>query len=127
MKYPLYTLYTSIILVFLGTALCLKKFDYFHASVIFVGLTSVVHHSRSTATQWWYNDHIAWLDRLAVFHMFLIGTCYERSSSRWWLTMVLCGLVYLSTIVATHKSECHTCMHLIFLLYLLHRLTLTNI
>ena len=95
--------FTSILILSVGLFKSFFNPNTWNSAVIFVGLTSLLHHSRLHA--WYIYDSIRHLDNFAVIFITILGFYKLNYKKLWFLITVYCFLIFLSIFFDLFDSE----------------------
>ena len=97
-----YCLITAICIFTVGVAKLLFKQNVFNFALLFLGFTSIWHHSRLYT--WWINDYVKYLDNFAVALISIVGF-YALKNKQLWL-LFLCFGLFVFSIIASDVIPC---------------------
>lgn len=122
-EFPPYTFYTSILILLCAMYKSCKDTHPVFLSSLFLGLTSILHHSRMH--EWHIYDVITCLDFTAVFANALVGAYYCGLQCRSYGIMCMYCLtawilIQLSVVKPQYYAICHATIHIVFIFYLLN-------
>ena len=117
------------ILICAGVIQALQGYpDAFSVSFLFMGVTSVIHHSR--LDEWWKYDTWRVLDYIAILIFTTVASIYYRHTYTWQLLCVGVVCIQLSILLGYVCSSkipaVHACMHLMVCVSMFY-LSQTNI
>lgn len=91
----------------------------FHAALVVMGITSVVHHSR--LDRWWIHDRWRAMDVVAVLLVVALGL--RRGTAAWLLTCAygaaIFGAIYAGAVPPPQVPWAHATTHVALLIFLL--------